>query len=104
MSIQRIDWGDLFSQLSTAISLASRPDLQYTGNAVATFDVTAGESFATSIYAQVSGQLGYSAYRLDVLFLPKMSQVPLPAAGWLLLSGVGLLAGMRRRRVTPALA
>ncbi len=104
LSIQRIEWGDLFSQLSTTVSLTSRPTLKFSGNALVTFDVTAGESFATSIYAEVAGPLGYSAYGLDVLFLPKMSQVPLPAAGWLLLSGIGALAGVRRRRVAPARA
>jgi hypothetical protein len=98
LSVQRIEWGDLFSQLSTTVALLGRPDLSFTGNAVTVFDVTAGETFATSIYAQVAGIAGYGAYRLDVLFIPRMSQVPLPPAGWLLLSGLGMWVVVARRR------
>ncbi len=98
LSIQRIEWGDLFSQLSTTVTLATRPDLQFDGNALTTFDVTAGETFSTSIYAQVAGPLGYGAYRFDVLFLPNVAQVPLPGTALLLLSGLGLLVVASRRR------
>jgi hypothetical protein len=98
LSVQRIEWGDLFSQLSTTVALLGRPDLQLAGNAVTVFDVTVGETFATSIYAQVAGPGGYGAYRLDVLFIPRMSQVPLPPAAWLLLSGLGMWMIVARRR------
>jgi hypothetical protein len=98
LSVQRIEWGDLFSQLSTTIALLDRDDVSLTGNAIKVFDVTAGETFAASIYAQVTGVVGYGAYRLDVLFIPKMSQVPLPPAAWLLLSGLGMWVVVARRR------
>lgn len=98
LSVQRIEWGDLFSQLSTTVALLGRPDLTFANNALTVFDVTAGESFATSIYAQVTGLVGYGAYRLDVLFIPKTTQVPLPPAAWLLLSGLGMWVLVARRR------
>lgn len=98
VSVQRIEWGDLFSQLSSTIALANKPDLLFNGNATTAFDLVAGESFTTSIFAQTSGALGYGAYRLDVLFLPSVTQVPLPPGGWLLLSGLGMLAYLARRR------
>jgi len=102
VSVQRIEWGDQLSQLSTTIALPDRPDLHLTGNAVTMFDLAAGQTFSTSIYAQVAGPAGYGAYRLDVLFLPGAAQVPLPPAGWMLLSGMGLLLAATRRR--PMLA
>jgi hypothetical protein len=98
LSVTRIEWGDLFSQLSTSVSLLNRQDLQFAGNALSVFDVTAGEHFATSIYAQAAGPLGFGAYRLDVLFLAKNAQVPLPPAAWLMLSGLGAWFMMARRR------
>jgi hypothetical protein len=98
VSVQRIEWGDLFSQLQTTVALMGRPDLTFANNALTVFDVTAGERFATSIYAQVTGLVGYGAYRLDVLFIPKTTQVPLPPAAWLLLSGLGMWVLVARRR------
>lgn len=103
LSVQRINWGDLLTQLSTTVSLPDQPDLKLAGNAAVMFDVAAGEHFSTSIYAQASGTLGYAAYQMDLLFLPSAAQVPLPAAGWLLLSGLAVVALVtRRRRAAPA--
>jgi hypothetical protein len=97
ISVQRIDWGDLFSQLSTTVSLFDRPDLVFNGNALTMFDVTAGERFTTSIFGQVARTGGFGAYRLDILFLPSGTQVPLPAGAWLLLSGLAALLIVARR-------
>jgi len=100
LTVQRTDWGDLLSQLSTTIALPTRADLHLnnTGSATTVFDITAGEVFATSIFAQAAGPGGFGAYQLDILFIPSVSQVPLPAAGWLLLSGLGLIFVVNRRR------
>lgn len=105
LSVQRTpDWGDLLSQLSTTVALFNRPAIHLSGNATTVFDVTAGEAFGTSITALAAGPAGFSGYQLDVEFLPRaVSQVPLPASGWLLLSGAGVfVAGVRRRRAAVA--
>lgn len=99
LSVQRIDWGDLLS-LKTTLSLQNQPALQLTGNALRTFQIAAGESFTTMILAQAQGPLGFGAYQLDVSFVPSASPVPLPPAGWLMLSGLLLLVLIRRRRRT----
>lgn len=98
LSVERVVWADLLSQLSTTVSLESRPDLQLSGNAQVMFDISAGERFTTSVYALAAGPRGYGAYSLDISFLPSLTQVPIPPAGWLLLSALGVLAFMARRR------
>lgn len=101
LSVQRIVWADLFSQLSTTVSLLDRDDLSFSGNALVMFDVAAGERFTTSVYALAAGPRGYGAYTLGISFVP---QVPLPAAAWLLLSGLGALAAGSRHRKRAVLA
>jgi hypothetical protein len=103
LSVSRVDWGDLFSYLSTAIALPNQPLLTGSGDAQFMFNITAGERFITSIFAAAAGPRGYSAYSLGIAFAPRLSQVPLPAAAWLLLSGLaGLGVVARRRRATGA--
>ncbi len=98
LSVERVVWADLLSQLSTTVSLEGRPDLQLSGNAQVMFDISAGERFTTSVYALAAGPRGYGAYSLDISLLPSLTQVPIPPAGWLLLSALGVLALMARRR------
>jgi hypothetical protein len=103
VSVERVVWADLLSQLSTTVSLEGRPDLQLSGNAQVMFDIMAGERFTTSVYALAAGPRGYGAYSLDISFLPGLTQVPIPAAGWLLLSALGVVALVKpRRRVDRA--
>jgi hypothetical protein len=101
LSVYRVDWADLLSQLSTVVALTDKPHLSNSGDAQFIFDITAGERFTTSIFALAAGPRGYGAYSLDVDFLPRLggvTQVPLPAAGWLLLSALGGLGAVSRRR------
>jgi hypothetical protein len=87
-------WGSLLSSLSTSIDTASGQALQLLGNATVIFEIGANERFTSTSYAAASGGLG--AYILDVRFTPRVTQVPLPLSGWLLLAGVGLLASRLR--------
>ncbi|MFN7225534.1 MAG: VPLPA-CTERM sorting domain-containing protein [Paracoccaceae bacterium] len=56
-------------------------------------DLAAGTNYLQILREDHGGVTGYS-----VLVTGEPSPVPLPAAGWLLMAGVGGLAAMRRRR------
>ena len=60
----------------------------------ATFDVGAGTYFAHIMATAASGFLDMGLYSLSMTFTP--SAVPLPAAGWMLLTGMFVLAGLAR--------
>jgi hypothetical protein len=104
LSLLQVPWGALLSTLSTTISLTGRDDLHMNGYAPTIFDVAQNERFAANVYAVAAGIYRYGAYRVDIQFTPRVSTVPLPAAGWLLLAGVAALAGRsRRRRPAPSM-
>jgi len=98
LNLLQVPWGALLSTLSTTISLTGRDDLRVNGYAQTIFDVAQNERFATNVYAVAAGTYRYGAYRVDIQFTPRVSAVPLPAAGWLLLCGVAALLGRSRRR------
>jgi hypothetical protein len=91
-------WGDILSALSTSINTFDGQKLLLTGDATAVFDIGANQRFTASIYAWANGTKKYGLSSLDISFVSKMSQVPLPLGAWLLLSGAGLLATRTRRR------
>jgi hypothetical protein len=102
LNVTDLKLGDLLSALSTSIALFDGRKLQLEGTSSMVFDVGANQRFTTSIYAQTSGTRGWAAYNLNLAFVPKVSQVPLPLGGWLLLGGCGLLATRARRTHTNA--
>jgi hypothetical protein len=71
-----------------------------------TFDVTFTNLGLTSgsttftTFALVDG--GGVAREIDTFRAPDTAPIPLPAAGWMLLAGIGGLAAMRRRKKTDA--
>jgi hypothetical protein len=91
-------WGDLLSELSTNVFVAGAPVLTLTGTGSLVFNVGAGQIFSTSLKLATTGPKGYGMAGFDMSFVPKVTQVPLPAGLWLLASGVALLAGGARRR------
>jgi len=103
LKVTDLKLGDLLSALSTSISLFDGRKLQLQGTSSVVFDVGANQRFTTSIYAQTSGTKGWAAYNLNLSYVPKISEVPLPLGGWLLLGGCGLLATRARRTHTNAM-
>lgn len=104
LSVARVPWADLLSILSTAVAFEDRPQLTLNQTAQVMFQLGAGERFTTSVFARAGGPKGYGAYSLDISFLPSVSEVPLPAAGWLLLSALGVAAVATRRRAPGSAA
>jgi hypothetical protein len=102
LTLHQVPWGALLSTLSTTISFSGRDDLHMTGYGQTIFDVAQNERFTTGIYAVASGLYRYGAYRFDMQFTPRVAEVPLPAAGWMLLTGMAALAARSRRRRAAA--
>ncbi len=98
LTLYEVPWGDLLASLTTTISFTGREALRMTGYGQSIFEVAKDERFTTGIYAVAAGIYKFGAYRFDMQFTPKVGQVPLPAAGWMLLSGMAALAARSRRR------
>jgi hypothetical protein len=59
------------------------------------FDVELFDGAGTSLFFATGADANNADHRVDVFSTP--APIPVPAAGWLLLTGLGSLAGMRRR-------
>lgn len=98
LTLGQVAWGELLETLSTTISFTGRDDLHLDSYGQSIFNVAQNERFTTAIYAVAAGVYKFGAYRFDLQFTPSVGQVPLPAAGWMLLSGIAALAARSRRR------
>jgi hypothetical protein len=98
LTTKTFQWGDLLSELSTNVFVAGAPKLTLANTGSLVFSVGAGQVFSTSLRLATTGPKGYGMAGFDMSFVPKVTQVPLPAGLWLLASGVALLAGGARRR------
>jgi hypothetical protein len=97
LTTRAFQWGDVLSELTTNVFVAGAPALTLTGAGSLVFNVGAGQVFSTSLRLATTGPRGYGMAGFDISFVPKVTQVPLPAGLWLLASGVALLAGGSRR-------
>ena len=100
VSLQNLDWPTQlsalsFSATSTSQVLASwNPLASNITGGVMTFDVGAGTYFThvMATASEGSTKLDLGLYSMNLTFTP----VPLPASGWLLLTGLFVLAGLAR--------
>jgi hypothetical protein len=96
VTLNSFGWAAPLSALSFSASSATQVLASWTGTGVtsdtATFNVAAGSYFA-NIMATASGAMDMGLYSLRMTFTPA---VPLPSSGWLLLTGMFVLAGLAR--------
>ncbi len=92
-----LNWKDLLQSLSTSITVSNGMQFSMNGPGILQFDIGANQFFTTSIYALTRPSRVLGLYGVDYNFKPA-APVPLPAAGWLLLGGLSLLAARVRRR------
>ena len=104
LTIKDIDWTALLQSLSASLSVQGKSVLTEKGPGSITLDISKGEVLSLGIYAVAGGSLKYGLYTLDCNFTPRLTTVPVPAAGLLLASGLGLLPALRRRRKATAKA
>jgi len=95
VSVQSLNWPTALSSLSFSATSASSVLMSWSGSGlssdVATFEVGAGTYF-THIMASAGGVLDLGLYSMTLTFSP--NAVPLPAGGWLLLTGLFAIAGL----------
>jgi hypothetical protein len=100
VSLSSFGWAAPLSALSFSASSATQVLASWSGTGVtsdtATFNVAAGSYFA-NIMATASGAMDMGLYSLRMTFSPNSTPpVPLPSSGWLLLTGMFVLAGLAR--------
>jgi len=99
VTLNSLNWPTQLNALSFSATSASQVLASWNSTGIssgtATFDVGAGTYFA-HIMASAGGTLDLGLYSLVMTFTPSTSPVPLPASGWMLLTGMFVLAGLAR--------
>jgi hypothetical protein len=100
VSLQSLNWPASLNALSFSATSSSQVLASWNGTGLtsdsATFDVAAGTYF-THVIATAGGALDLGLYSMMLTFTPNTSPtVPLPASGWMLLTGLFVLAGLAR--------
>jgi hypothetical protein len=101
VNLTSFDWAAPLSALSFSASSATQLLASWYGTTgmksdTMTFNVGPGNYFA-NIMATASGPMDMGLYSMRLTFTPNSTPtVPLPSSGWLLLTGMFVLAGLAR--------
>jgi hypothetical protein len=99
VNLQSLNWPASLNALSFSATSASQVLASWNGTGlssnIATFDVAAGTYF-THVMATAGGVLDLGLYSMMLTFSPNAPSVPLPASGWMLLTGIFVLVGLTR--------
>jgi hypothetical protein len=93
--LENISWPERLAQLDCSIYSGDGLLKSLSGTTEWQFLVTGPASFYASVFAGTTGRLNLGLYSFKLTFESAASLVPLPAAGWLLGSVLGVF-GLRR--------
>jgi len=102
VSLESLNWPAALNSLSFSATSASKVMASWSGTGissnVAQFNVAGAGTYFTHILATAGGSLDIGLYSMLLTFTPSGSPppVPIPASGWLLLTGVLVLGGLAR--------
>jgi hypothetical protein len=99
LNVTGFGWAAPLSALSFSASSATQVLASWSGTGItsdtATFNVGPGSYFANIMATATPGGLDMGLYSMRLTFSPTPT-VPLPSSGWLLLTGMFVLAGLAR--------
>jgi hypothetical protein len=87
VTLEDLGWPGLMSSLSFAATTSTSLLAQLAAPGRMSFDITGAGNYFATVYGIADPNFGSGLYSLNL----KYSPVPLPAAAWLLLSGLALL-------------
>jgi hypothetical protein len=91
-----LGWPGLMSSLSFAASTSTSLLAQLSKPGAMSFEITGAGTYFATVYGVADPNLGSGLYSLNLSYAP----VPLPAAAWLLVSGLAFLAKRRAGKET----
>jgi hypothetical protein len=93
VTLADLGWPGLMSSLSFAATTSTSLLGQLDGPGSLTFSISGPGSYFATVYGVADPSFGAGLYSLNLSYAP----VPLPAAAWLLMSGLVLLRARRRK-------
>jgi hypothetical protein len=107
VSLSNLGWPDRLSSLSFALATSSGVLKTFSGEGTQTINIGTAGTYYAIVTGTAQGHWNLGMYSLRMTFAalsgPGGPTVPLPAAGWLLLSGIaGVFGLMRWKQELPA--